>query len=476
MMRKFLSRYRPRYIRSLVYMLQASEYDIGEYLRWRRRATDMRHIERRKTLVRTPKALVLLAAGRGILLILIVSGIVFLLRDPSVLRFVAVVIWIFAIPYMLAYLMIIPVWVIRLAQKPIEYALVSRAKKKLRNHTAFKIAIAGSFGKTSMREILKTVLAEGKKVAAPPHSHNTPVAIANFIGGLKRDEDVLIFEIGEYYPGDVRKLCDVIRPDLGIITGVNEAHLQKFKTLERTTRTIFELSDFLGAKPIYVNGENEIARLRALPEHIVYTREGAGKKKIRQPHTDLEGTTFVLSGNGEDLHITSSLLGLHHIGALAAAADIAERLGLSADAIERGLDNTKAFDYRLEPNVDSAGVITLDDCYNGNPDGVRAVIAFLGGLKNHRRFYVTPGLVEMGSRTQEVHEEIGRTLASAGIEHIILIKNSVTPFIDKGLKEAGYKGETLWFDDGLTALGALPHLTIAGDVVLLQNDWPDQYA
>ena len=120
-------------------------------------------------------------------------------------------------------------------------------------------------------------------------------------------------------------------------------------------------------------------------------------------------------------------------------------------------------------------MVTLDDSYNGNPDGVKAVIEFLGSLKDHRRFYVTPGLVEMGGRTEQVHKEIGKRLAQAHIEKVVLIKNSVTPYLAQGLHEAHYDGEVVWFDDALSAFAALPHLTVKGDVVLLQNDWPDQY-
>ena len=93
-----------------------------------------------------------------------------------------------------------------------------------------------------------------------------------------------------------------------------------------------------------------------------------------------------------------------------------------------------------------------------------------------RRWYVTPGLVEMGDKKEEVHKEIGRKLAHAGIEKVILMRNSVTPFIKQGLQEERYGGEVIWFDKALDAFSALPNLTVKGDVVLIQNDWPDQYA
>ena len=471
MITHFLSRYRPRYIRSLIYMLQSCEYNVHDYLAWYWRTKDFSRVERRKTLVKTPKVLILTACAYAIILLLIVlAGITF--QSAPIISLATVIL----APYILAYGIIIPVWLAELLQKPFEYGLMIQASKKLAGHKGLKIAIAGSFGKTSMREILKAVLGEGKRVASPPFSYNTPLGICRFVSGLKGDEEVLIFELGEYYPGDVRKLCELIDPEIGVITGVNEAHLEKFRTLEKTTGTIFELAEYLKDKPVYVNGENELARKNASEKHIIYSRDGAGVCRVENPQTDLKGASFTIVKDGIGSRVSSKLLGLHNVGPLAAAAHIAYRLGATDKQVQYGIGNTKAYDHRLLPREDQNGVITIDDSYNGNPDGVHAIIDFLTSLRGHRRWYVTPGLVEMGTRTKEVHKEIGRRLARAGIERIILIKNSVTPHIERGLKDAGYAGELLWFNDALQAFSSLPHLTVKGDVVLLQNDWPDQYA
>ncbi|MCR4328118.1 MAG: UDP-N-acetylmuramoyl-tripeptide--D-alanyl-D-alanine ligase [Patescibacteria group bacterium] len=457
-------------------MLQASEYNIRDYLVWYHKTKNFTRVEQRKRFVRTAKGLLLLVIAWAFLFFLIGTAISILWINTSSLKYIFPFLIVLFSPYFLAYGIIIPLLVIRIIiQWPVEYLIISKAKQKLKTHTAVKIGIAGSFGKTTMREILKTVLSEGKKVAAPPHSYNTLLGISQFVKTLKGDEEILVFELGEYYPGDVQKLCDLVQPNMGVITGVNEAHLQKFKSLERTVKTIYELADYLGEKPIYVNGENELARKNARSGHIMYDCGHVGDWKIENPKTDLTGTSFTLTKNGAKLELKSALLGLHQIGPLAASAEIALNLGLSFDQVRDGISKTIPFDHRLEPKTDTTGVITLDDSYNGNPDGVKAVIAFLASLKDCRRFYVTPGLVEMGLRTEKIHKQIGKQLAEANIEKVILIKNSVTSHIEQGLKEKGYKGEVIWFDDALAAFAALPLLTVKGDVMLLQNDWPDQY-
>ncbi|MDP2656319.1 MAG: Mur ligase family protein [bacterium] len=476
MTKDWLTRYDLQYPRSLIYMLQASEYNIRDYLRWLARTKDFAHVEKRKQLVKNKKTILLLVIAWIISLTLYILAIYILFTGTIPLKYIEFFAIILVAPYIVAYGIILPLTSIKfLIQKPIEYFIIKKAKQILVSHKGFKIAIAGSYGKTTMREILKTVLSEDKKVATPPGNHNTPLGISTFIKSLAGDEDILIFELGEYYPGDVKKLCTLVRPDLGIITGVNEAHLEKFKTIDKTARTIFELADYLGDKPLYVNKENTTASQYASPSHILYSREKVGKWFVSDPTTDLTGTSFILKNNSETLAVHSRLLGSHQIGPLAVAIDIAICTGMAHESTLRGIAHTKPCDHRLEPKIDSSGVITLDDSYNGNPDGVSAVIEFLSSLKDYHRLYVTPGLVEMGAQTESIHKKIGHQLASADIEKVVLIKNSVTPFIEQGLKESKYHGEIIWFKDALTAFASLSQLTVPGDVVLLQNDWPDQY-
>jgi len=457
-------------------MLQASEYDIQDYLNWYSRVQDFSAVEKRKHIEWSVKARTLNVLAWTLVAIALAAAALAGAELPFPYGLFVVFALAFGITYALPYALSGFVALGVVIQKPLERLLVGKAKEKLRLHPAVKIAIAGSYGKTSMREILKTVLAEGKKVAAPPGSYNTPLGIASFVKTLTGDEEVIIFELGEYYPGDVRMLCEFVQPSMGVITGINEAHLEKFGTLERTADTVFELADYLALHPVYVNADNAIADAHATVGHIRFSIGAVGEWRVKNAKTGLEGTSFTLQHGTIEINAHSKLLGLHMVGLLAAAAHIAQGLGLTVNQIEKGIANTRAFSNRLEPKILSEGVVLLDDSYNGNPDGVHAVIAFLESLKGHRRFYVTPGLVEMGERKEAVHKEIGKELADAGIEHVILVRNSVTGFIEAGLKEAGFKGTLTWYNDGPSAYAALPHLTVPGDVVLIQNDWPDQYA
>jgi UDP-N-acetylmuramoyl-tripeptide--D-alanyl-D-alanine ligase len=483
--RNLWTRYHPNYVRALIYMLQANEYYPFEYMAWYHRTSDFYNIEKRKHLVYTLKA-ILLSVFAWFSLLWGIGTSAYVAYQTGLPGVIAAIVGFILGPFIVPYTLFILIVVLNWLQKPIEAYIIARAKAKLRKMNAVKIGIAGSFGKTTMREILKAVLSEGRRVAAPGGSHNTPLAIARFIESLNGNEEVLVFEFGEYYPGDIKKLCKFVDPDWGVITGVNEAHLERFGTVERASGTIFELADYLKAKSgshmkgsrtkdilVYVNAEGTV-KPRDTESYILYSGKGTDTWKVEHASTGIEGTVIDFSRSDSRVQVHSRLLGLHNTGPLSAAADIAARLGLTVEQIQAGILATKPFEHRIQPRVDG-GVIWIDDSYNGNPDGAAAAIEFLKTLKGHRRFYVTPGLVEMGSRKEEIHREMGRKLAEAEIEKVVLIRDSVTPYIEQGLKEAGYKGEILWYDFGPTAYNALPKMTVAGDVILIQNDWPDQY-
>lgn len=207
-MKNFWSRYRLNYCKVLVYMLQTSEYETGEYIEWLNRTKNFHTVMQRGQLKRTKKAQALLAflyllLTFGWLLIiglLIISGLSYLWW-----LVIAVVVLLLQ-PYLLGYGIVLPLWLGHVfIQKPREKKLVSQAKSLLTKHSAIKIGIAGSYGKTSMKEILLSVLSEGKKVSATPGNMNTPVGISRFVNSLKGDEEILIFELGEYYPKDIKK-------------------------------------------------------------------------------------------------------------------------------------------------------------------------------------------------------------------------------------------------------------------------------
>jgi UDP-N-acetylmuramoyl-tripeptide--D-alanyl-D-alanine ligase len=187
----------------------------------------------------------------------------------------------------------------------------------------------------------------------------------------------------------------------------------------------------------------------------------------------LEGTEFTAKKNKKIVHASTLLIGEHTVGITVAAIAIAESLGVSIDQIERGLKKIKPFEHRMEPKR-LHGAWVIDDTYNGNSDGVKAGLELLKKSGAKRRIYVTPGLVEQGNKTEEVHKTVGEQAAKSA-DIVVLMKNSVTDYIIAGLDSGNFEGELMIIDDPLDFYTNIEHFIAAGDVVLMQNDWTDNY-
>ncbi len=479
MFKHYWTRYTAMYPTALLYMLQDSEYSLSEYLSWFNRTADFRHVIKRRTLDITPKIRLLRIGLWAIWFVAeaTVAACMYasFVTQSAIWGFIGIGIVLF-IPFLLAYGIIIPLAIgYILIQKPREKAIIDAARSIFKAHQAVKIAVVGSYGKTTAKEILATILAAGLTVAATPGNMNTPIGLSRFARKLTGKEEVLILELGEGKVGDIKELSELTQPTMGIITGINESHLKSFKTMEKTTKTIFELVDYLGDDAhIYKNKENDVMKAQIKShDNYVYNQHGVDGWVVSNLETTLHATRFTITKAKKTIHAHTKLIGEHTVGVTAAAIAIADSLGLSVKQIESGLANIAPFEHRMDPRQ-LHGAWIIDDTYNGNSDGVRAGLQLLKQSNAKRRIYVTPGLVEQGSRTNDVHELIGIQAAKSA-DIVVLMKNSVTDSIVAGLDRGKFEGELMIVNDPLEFYTNIEHFVAAGDVVLMQNDWTDNY-
>lgn len=410
---------------------------------------------------------------------IILCSTVFFINDISVLLRIAIalIFFLFFQSFFFSFLIIL-VFPIELAVKKM---IIRKAMNKLADNRKVKIiGIVGSYGKTTMKNILAAVLSSGLKVLSTPDSVNTSLGIANWIvKSFKSDTEILILEMGEHYKGDIKELCGYFQPDFGIITGVNESHMERLKNIDTAIETIFEL--LMCSKketPIFLNMEDKhiLSSYRKYSQDcriIFYGASNEKELKILQSHFDTKKLNWQYDINTFGM-VNSTILGGYAIGNIIASIKIARLLDIPDRDIKRGIATIVPVGHRLEPIINPNGILIIDDSYNGNPEGVRAAIELLAKFKNRRKIFLTPGLVELGDCSEIIHTEIGKQLVY--LDLILLINNSVTPFIKKGLLENGFLEENIiLFDSAEEAHKSLNNILLSGDVILFQNDWGDQY-
>ena len=394
----------------------------------------------------------------------------------------------FVIPLLL--LMTLDYWVIlaNAINRPLEKAITrwyyNDAKRRLRSMPHLKIiGITGSFGKTSTKHFLYRILSERYNVLMTPGNFNTTLGVVRTVREhLKPHHEVFIVEMGAKQRGDIKEICDLVCPEMGIITSVGEMHLETFGSVESVARTKFELIDALPEGGVgVVNIDSEAAyrhlksnNIKALTYGIENTEAEYRATNIAYSATE---TTFALSHGGRvDEGYATHILGRGNILNITAALAIAEHLGVSVDACRRAVKQIEQVEHRLSMRS-SGGITILDDAYNSNPTGARMALEVLHDFATKgKKYVVTPGFVEMGAKQYENNRLFGSDIAHANPDGVFVVNEVNREAITTGLSEGGYdSAKVATVASFQEAMAALQPQLKAGDVVLYENDLPDSF-
>lgn len=365
-------------------------------------------------------------------------------------------------------------------EKLISNSYIKRAKVKLSQMKNVKvIGITGSYGKTSVKNILSTILSEKYKVCPTPASYNTPLGLAKTIlSNLSEKDEVFIAEMGAKQIGDIKELCLMVEPSVGIITGIGNQHFLTFGNTENIIKTKSELAEFITQKggKLYVNTDGGIAKkvCENYPQAIDVSIEN-NRFIVSNIQTDKNGSTFTLECDGISKKCKTILLGKHNISNIILACNVAFDLGLSIDEIAKGIEKLRTVSHRLEIIKSSSSYTIIDNSYNSSVQGSEASIDVLSKFSG-KKFVITPGLVELGQQQFNANFEFGKAMAKV-CDYVIIDSTINFDAISSGLIFAGFDEEKILRAGSLSqAVQVLNTLIEADDVVLFENDLPDNYS
>ena len=383
--------------------------------------------------------------------------------------------------------MLLPFWVALggLIAWPIE-KLISEmyfrdAQRILRGRNdLIKIGITGSWGKTSVKFILGTILEEKYHTLVTPSSFNTPMGVTRVIRSrLEPGHRVFVAEMGARHVGDIKELCRLVHPQYGILTSVGPQHLDTFKTIERVTKTKYELMDAIPADGIcFFADDGGICR-------TLYERTGKPKKLAgtdaekddvwaEEIRSTPEGSRFTLCTKDARIPCETAMLGELNIRNIILCASVALALGLTAEQIARGIRKLQPVEHRLQLIPNPGGITLIDDAFNSNIRGAEQAFSVLYAFPE-TRIVITPGMVELGKMEYEMNRQFGEYMAE-GCDIAILVGKKRSEAIAEGLRAKGFSENRIHVADSLDeAASYMRSIVKPGDTVLFENDLPDNY-
>ena len=345
-----------------------------------------------------------------------------------------------------------------------------------------KIGSTGSYGKTSVKFILRTILEQKFQVLATPSSFNTPMGVTRIIREkLMPAHQIFIAEMGARHVGDIRELCRLVHPHHGVLTSVGPQHLDTFRTIERIKGTKYELMDAIPEDGCcFFPDDGAICRelydKTTKEKRLCAVRDGVADADIWVSDVTVSpaGSAFTLHAGEESIGCETRLLGEHNIQNVILAAMVGLHLGMTLRQVARGIARIEPVEHRLQL-IPSKGVTIIDDAFNSNPNGARAALKVIRDFPG-RRIIVTPGMVELGADEAEFNHDFGVFMAEC-VDVAILVGRKHTAPIAQGLRKAGFPEENLHVVSSLDeATALLWKLGKPGDVALFENDLPDNYS
>ena len=356
------------------------------------------------------------------------------------------------------------------------------------------VALTGSVGKTTTKDLLAAIFTPEGPTVAPVGSYNSEVGVPLTVFRADESTRYLVIEMGADHVGNIEYLANIAHPDHGAILKVGTAHAGEFGGVDNIERTKGELAE--GVQPtgsLALNADDERVLRMASRSVAPITYFGVGEKTGAngQPYeryvaalnlrtTDAGCPEFTLRlPDGSEYEISSQLIGEHHVHNLLAAATIAYNSGISGEKIARALNKAAAASkWRMARTDRADGVTVINDAYNANPESMAAALRTLAQLgrtvdpatgQPHRTWAVLGAMLELGDASVEEHDRIGRLVVRMNISKLIAVGDETKPIYNAAHLEGSWGNEATWVKTPEEAEQILRAEVRPGDIVLFKS-------
>ena len=476
-------------LRRALHVFQLEGYKRQRFLAWcranRRRALFLSKATDKKPLTMTGRAwrILITALVLSVFKILLLSGLAHIWLGGFPIDVITWAIATAAVFFGTPLVLVTADIVMTPVQKAINGRFRAKGKRRLGEVAPLVIGVTGSFGKTSTKFAIASIVGEPGTVLATPDSFNTPLGLTRAVNEMLSDEHrFFVAEMGAYREGEIAELVRLVNPTVGVLTAIGPAHLDRFGSMDAIRRGKYEIVTGLPDDGTAVMNVDD-PEVRALADRttnvpvVRYGIDAEGKPDItaRDISVTAEGTSFTIvdARDGSSVEAKTRLLGRHAIGHVLAGVAVAVVVGRRLDELGPRIASLEPVEHRLQLIEGTGGVTVIDDAFNSNPQGAAAALEVLASIPAKRKVVVTPGIIELGPLQAEENERFGEHAATVADTVIFVAKLNRAALV-AGAERAG-KATVVTVDTLTEATARMPEFVGPGDVVLFENDLPDQY-
>jgi UDP-N-acetylmuramoyl-tripeptide--D-alanyl-D-alanine ligase len=340
------------------------------------------------------------------------------------------------------------------------------------------VALTGSQGKTSTKDLVARVLADAGRTVATIGSFNNELGFPLTVLRAAPGTEYLVLEMGARGIGHIRDLCEVAPPDVSLVLNVGKAHLGEFGSQQAIAQAKGEIVESLQEDGVAVLNADDplVAAMASRTAATVLTYGTAEEADVHLGSValdDLGRPHFELEADGSSAHVQLHLVGEHHAVNAAAAAAVGLALGLRLDAVAASLAGVASISPgRMEVHERADGVTVIDDAYNANPDSMRAGLKALAAIGRRRPGARTVAVLgemrELGAASLEEHDAVGRLAVRLDIHQLLVVGEAARPIHLGASLEGSWGEESVFVPDNDAALDWLREHLAPGDVVLFK--------
>ena len=333
-----------------------------------------------------------------------------------------------------------------------------------------KVAVTGSVGKTSTRDMIWYILSEMHKTARPEKNYNNEIGVPLTIFGLDDSYKAVVIEEGLEYAGDIHRLSAITRPDVCVITNVGVSHIENLGSRENIFKAKLEVADFLppGGKLI-INSDSDFLSKDNIDRDLTIVECGTDPKCdyfVHDVHDrGVDGVEFGLTTPDGEIVIDLPVPGAHNAVNAALAAAAAASFGATEENIKAGLSKLRLTGKRLLVK-EGNGIKVIDDSYNAAPASMKSALDTLMNTPGERHVALLAGMNELGDDSEKYHREVGEYVKTKNPDVLIGIGEKARAIVEGASGGSTY---AVWFPEKVAFYDEMDNIILPGDTVLVKG-------